>query len=113
MIKAASLKYWIVETWQQWAKKRQDLFGIIDLLVLDGGILGIQVCSGGDYQAHVRKLMEDEAENTRAWLESGGRIQIWAWRQILAKRGGKAKKWVPKKSDKVIDDARLALKEGL
>ena len=37
----------IVERWNNWAKIRQDLFGIIDLLAIDskGNTVGIQVTS--------------------------------------------------------------------
>jgi len=110
VIKAEGLKYWRVEVWQQWAKKRQDLFNIIDLLVLDCGILGIQVC-GTDYKSHVKKIMEDEAEHTRAWLESGGRLEIWGWRQLKKKRGGKAMEWKPRIADILIVKNELYMEE--
>ena len=99
-IKKHGLRYWKVETWNQWSKKRQDLFHIIDLLVLDGGVLGIQVCQGSDYRQHIRKLTEQEQANTIAWLsQPGTRLEVWAWRKLKKKRGSKAMVWVPKITD--------------
>ena len=104
-IKKASLRYWIVEHFNQWDRKRHDLFNIIDLLVLDGGVLGIQVCQGNDYRQHIRKLTEEEQSNTIAWLEQPGtRLEVWAWRKLKKKRGGKAMVWVPKIADILLID---------
>ena len=100
-IKSRGHRYWKVEQWNQWSKRRVDLFNIIDVLVLDQSILGVQVC-GSDFQDHVRKITQDERENAVAWLESGGRLQIWAWRKIKVKRGGKAMKWDLKIADVIL-----------
>lgn len=110
VIKEDALKYWKVEYWNHWAKRRIDLFNIIDVLVLDNGFLGIQVC-GSDYSSHRKKIMEEESENTRAWLESGGRLEIWGWRQLKIKRGGKAKKWVPRIADVLLVSGDLYWEE--
>ena len=50
----------IVERWNAFAKIRQDLFGIIDLLAIDskGNTVGIQVTSYSNISARVKK-MED------------------------------------------------------
>jgi len=110
IIKSKKLKYCIVEVWNQWARRRIDLFNIIDILVLDGGFLGIQVC-GTDYASHKKKIMVDEKENTMAWLNSGGRLEVWGWRQLKIKRGGKAKKWTPRISDVLIVSGNLCWEE--
>jgi hypothetical protein len=79
---------------------RSDLFGLFDLIALsqNQGIIGIQVC-GLDYAAHYRKITDQNSDNAIAWLVAGrGRshIEIWAWRKILKKRGGKLRIWSPR-----------------
>lgn len=56
-----------------------DLFGFIDLVVLQGelGILGVQVTVRNAVGARIRKIQEERADNARAWLASGGRIEVW------------------------------------
>lgn len=110
VIKKHGLKWWKVEYWQQWAKRRIDLFNIIDLLVLDNGIVGVQVC-GSDFAAHRDKLLKDEAENTRAWLENDGRIELWGWRKLKKVRGKKATHWKPRIADIVLSNGELYFEE--
>jgi hypothetical protein len=70
---------------------RQDLFGFIDLIALyPDGIVAIQAC-GSDFAAHKRKVLENEY--AVEWLRSGGKIEIWGWRKVKLKRGGKAMRW--------------------
>jgi hypothetical protein len=110
-IKQQDCKYWIVENWNQWAKKRVDLFGIIDLLVLDNGVVGLQVC-GTDWSAHLVKIMETEKENTIAWLQQPGtRLEVWGWRKLKKKRGGKAMYWAPRIADVIINGNELEWRE--
>ena len=109
-IKKAGLKYCKVEHFNHFSKRRVDLFGIIDLLVLDSGIVGVQVC-GTDYQEHVRKITEDEKENTLEWLKSEGRLEIWAWRQLKKVRGKKAMEWIPRIADVLLVNNELYVEE--
>lgn len=79
---------------------RSDLFGLFDLISISPsqGIIGVQVC-GSDYAAHYRKITEQNYNNALLWLSSGrGRthIEIWAWRKVLKKRGGKLRIWKPR-----------------
>ena len=97
----------VVERWNPHVKPhgiRQDMFGIIDIVSLDpSGVIGIQACSGSGYQSHLRKLTKEKATESRAWLETPGtRLQIWAWRKLKVKRGGKAVVWKPR-----IEEIRL------
>lgn len=76
---------------------RCDLLGLFDLLALSPreGIIGIQVC-GPDFSEHYRKITEEKADNALLWLSCGrGRtkIEIWSWRKLLVKRGGKQRTW--------------------
>lgn len=93
---------------------KQDLFGIIDVIALDPveGIIGVQSC-GSDYAAHMRKMTEvdedlpDKEKFVRGtqltrpelcleWLKAGGRLELWGWRRIKKKRGGKMMIWSPR-----------------
>lgn len=86
---------------------RKDLFGIIDIIALDSlhGIVGIQ-STGTDFQGHMRKMTDNEetysdtgmtrVEASLEWLQAGGRLELWGWRKLLKKRGGKLKVWTPR-----------------
>lgn len=111
ILRQDGVKYWKVEYRNTWANKTVDLFNIIDILALDGGVVGIQVCGGNDYMDHVRKLREDEAENTRAWLEAGGRLEIHAWRKVKKKRGQKVWIWKPRVADVLLVNDEIYIEE--
>lgn len=110
ILREQDLKYWKVEYRNVWAKITVDLFHIIDLLVLDGGFLGIQVC-GSDWTPHVKKITVEHKENTVDWLEAGGRIELWGWRKLKKKRGGKAMIWKPRIADVFLINGDLRLEE--
>ena len=102
----------IVERFNQYAGPhgiRQDLFGFIDILCLDpaDGIIGVQSC-GQDYAGHVRKITEERNEAVYEWLKHA-RAELWGWRKIKLKRGGKAMRWRPRIGDIVLDgeDVRI------
>lgn len=81
----------VVERWIPQAGRRIDLFGIIDLIALDGGCgcLGIQATSGPNVSSRIVKAME--SEHLKPWLAASNRFEVWGW----AKRGkaGKRKLW--------------------
>jgi len=99
-----------VEYWQPWAKRRVDLFNIIDLIVLDGGIVGVQVF-GADFKAHVRKMTEEHKTNTIAWLENGGRLELHGWRKLKKVKGKKATYWACRKADILLVGKELYVEE--
>ncbi len=77
---------------------RQDLFGIIDVIALDPqrGVVGVQSC-GSDFAAHMRKMTQDKAQECIDWLSTPGTaLELWGWRKIKMKRGGKAMRWQPR-----------------
>lgn len=86
-----------VEYWNGFARKRIDLFGIIDIIALTPkGVVGIQVC-GADFQPHIRKMTEENWDATRDWLATPGTTLIlWSWRKVKAKRGGKRYLYKPR-----------------
>jgi len=75
--------------------KRVDLYGIIDILAIDRYVtIGIQSC-GQDFAAHRQKMIE--AESTGIWLSSPYRmLQLWGWRKVKKKRGGKQMIYQPR-----------------
>ena len=89
---------------------KEDLLNIIDVIALDNGIVGIQVC-GSDLNAHKRKIMVDKRNNTIAWLTNNGRLEVWAWRKLKKVRGGKAMYWAPRIIDILIVDGELYWEE--
>jgi len=91
----------IVERWNQFAGPhgvRQDLFGILDIIALDPerGVVGIQSC-GESFAAHERKILIERAQETIDWLSTPGTVlELWGWRKVKLKRGGKAERWMPR-----------------
>lgn len=88
----------IVEKWNAHARIRQDMFGIIDIIALDParGVVGVQ-CTGNDFSGHFRKITEEKAKESLQWLETPGTVlELWAWRKVKVKRGGKALIWKPR-----------------
>jgi len=86
---------------------RIDLFGFGDIVCADraNGIVIIQSC-GQDFAGHYRKITEvqEVAENAVEWLRSGGKIELWAWRKVAYKRGGKLKVWRPRVQEITFKD---------
>lgn len=92
----------VVEKWNPYGGAghgvRQDLFGIIDVLLLDPvrGVVGIQCCTTS-VSEHYRKLTEECAQSTTEWLSTPGTsLEIWGWRKIRKTKGGKAMIWQPR-----------------
>ena len=111
VLKKDNLKYWRVEVWNSFMKRRIDLLNIIDLLVFNtGSILGIQIC-GSDLASHKKKIMETEQGNTITWLKTKAYLQVWAWRKLKKKRGGKATFWKPRIIDVTLAGNELFWEE--
>jgi len=71
----------IVEKWNAHVRRRQDLFGFIDILaVREGETLAVQACSGGDTSKRVHKIADHE--NVDAVRKAGWRIEVWGWRKL-------------------------------
>lgn len=110
----------VVERWLRYAKrepkegenefsafgKRQDLFGIIDVLSISPTeTLGVQCC-GSSFAEHYRKLTEEKNQESYDWLTGccHRRLEIWSWRKVLKKRGCKVKIWQPRIVEITLDD---------
>ena len=51
----------VVERWNPYARVRQDLFGIIDVVAVGADIVGVQATSASNVSARVAKITESEA----------------------------------------------------
>ncbi|HVP49623.1 MAG TPA: hypothetical protein VMT56_00225 [Candidatus Bathyarchaeia archaeon] len=70
----------VVERWNPYARIRQDLFGVLDLVaVKEKETLGVQTTSGSNIAARIKKL-EDSAA---LWMlrQAGWAIKIHGWRK--------------------------------
>jgi len=68
----------IVERWNAFAKIRQDLFQIIDVLaVKDGETIGIQVTSKTNVPARIRKI--EECEHLNNLRDASWKILVHGW----------------------------------
>jgi hypothetical protein len=76
----------------------KDLFGIIDIIALDPerGVVGVQ-STGTAFAEHERKLLEEKTQECVDWLSTPGTVlELWGWRKVKLKRGGKAMRWAPR-----------------
>jgi len=107
-LKNRGLKCGIVEKFNRFAGPhgiRQDLFGIIDIIALDPmrGVVGVQ-STGSDFAGHMRKLKEERLQECIDWLSTPGTVlELWGWRKVKAKRGGKAMVWRPRLAVLTLD----------
>jgi hypothetical protein len=83
---------WIVEKWNQFARIRQDLYGIIDIVAIKPtvtGVLGVQCTSMGNGSARKRKALE--SPYLAPWCLAGNVFEIWEFGKQGAR--GKKKEW--------------------
>lgn len=75
----------IVEKWNHHAHIRQDLFGFIDIVAMNGGnVIGIQATSGSNVSARVKKILANP--KALLWLRSGGLLYVHGWRKPAKSR---------------------------
>jgi hypothetical protein len=114
---------WIVEKpFNPYTKKREDLFGCIDLVGIREdmpGVVGIQAC-GEDCSDHIRKILEGHVDVQKGkvygpnphlprWLKAGNRFFIWAWRLRGAK--GKRKLYEMREIEFLIENGLVVHRE--
>ena len=60
---------------------RRDLFGCIDILVLDGqqGVLGLQVTTRSNISTRAKKAIGACGEDLAVWFECGNRFEVWGF----------------------------------
>lgn len=91
----------IVERFNSYTKRKHDLLGCIDIVVVTpDGILGVQATSGSNHSSRRTKALAEP--RLKLWLEAGGRFEIWSWQ----KRGerGKRKLWTLRAEEIVAGD---------
>ena len=107
-LRAAGHEAEVVERWIRRAKPdaktgapgvRRDLFGCFDVISIkpqaygngDLRIVGIQCCAMSGRAAHLHKLRTEP--RLGKWWGAGGLCELWAWRKVKVKPGGKAVRW--------------------
>jgi hypothetical protein len=80
----------VVERWNPYARVRQDLFGIIDVVAVGADIVGVQTTSASNFAAHLKKITDSEA--LPVLRKAGVRVLLHGWR----KRKGR---WVLRELD--------------
>jgi len=106
-LKADGYKAGIVERFIPRRNIRIDLFNIIDIIAIEPGeILGVQ-STGSAFSEHWHKLTEDKAQESYDWIKAGGILELWGWRKLKVKRGGKAMRWEPRIKQITIHDLKL------
>ena len=71
----------ITEHWNAFAHIRQDLFGIVDVLCLQGDeTVAVQTTSDSNVSSRVKKIAEHE--NTPMIRDAGWKIVVHGWRKV-------------------------------
>ena len=74
----------ITERWNPFAKVRQDLFGIVDVLAVgEGGTVAVQTTSYDNVSKRVNKIADAEA--TPFIRKAGWRFEVHGWRKVKGK----------------------------
>jgi hypothetical protein len=75
----------VVEHWNPFAKIRQDLFGIIDIVALKANTtLGVQTTSYSNMSARIKKILASEAYNDIK--AAGWKILCHGWKKNKSNR---------------------------
>lgn len=73
----------VVERWNAFARIRQDLFGIIDIVALDEQqTLGVQTTSWTNVSARVKKITD--SPHLPALLRAGWVLEVHGWKKGLS-----------------------------
>ncbi len=68
----------VVEKWIPAVKRRQDLFGVIDIVAIsDTECVGVQTTSATNLAA--RRTKAEEEPRLQRWLRAGCRFELHAW----------------------------------
>lgn len=75
----------ITERWNPYARIRQDLFGIIDIVALgENETIGVQCTSAANMSSRVQKIAD--AESTPLLRRAGWKLWVIGWRKNAAGR---------------------------
>lgn len=67
----------VVERYNHFARRRQDVFGADIQAVWRGRLIGIQSTSGSNHASRVQKAIN--STEVLAWLSTGNSFQVWSW----------------------------------
>lgn len=84
----------ITEKWNAFTKTKSDLFGFIDVLMIDhiaGGVIGVQATSGDNVASRRKKI--EGLPSAETWMDAGNRICVIGWRKL---KQGKRSLWTPR-----------------
>lgn len=90
---------WKVEHWNPYARGgqgvREDCFGFMDILAIDSneGIIAVQSTGPSGHSDHKKKILRNDY--ALRWVHHA-KIELWSWRKLLVKRGGKLRTWQPR-----------------
>jgi len=93
-----------------------DYLGCVDIVAIGPDeTLAVQSC-GSSFSAHLKKLTIDCAHEVREWLrgacrkcgEPMRRLELWGWRKVKAKRGGRLMVWRPRVQEITLEDVATA-----
>jgi hypothetical protein len=70
----------VVERWNAYARIRQDLFGILDVIAVGSDIVGVQATSSSNVSARVRKLAASAA--LPILQKAGIKVLVHGWRKV-------------------------------
>lgn len=79
----------VVEHWNAHARRRVDLFGVIDIVAIEPGqrgVLGIQATDASSVSKRVTKAQAEP--RLRAWLAAGNRFEVWGFPTVARDRKG-------------------------
>ena len=94
------------EHWNHFAKRRQDLFGFIDVLAVnDHHLLAIQTSDGAHHAEHIKKILENPVAHLLVYHMD---IQVWSWELQLTGEKRKDGKLNRKKEMKLRQEALTA-----
>jgi len=74
----------VTEHWNPFARIRQDLFGIVDVLGIgEGGTIAVQTTSDKNVSARVKKIAD--SDNIGAMRDAGWIIHVHGWKKVKNK----------------------------
>ena len=78
---AGVVERWLLAPGHPAGGVRKDLFGFIDMIVLDGkgGTLGVQATSSSNLSGRWHKVQQECFSAADRWLREGNRIEVWGW----------------------------------
>ena len=94
LLRSQGYVVYIVESYNAYSKRRNDLFGFIDIAAIHPdkrGVLGVQTTTGSNLAARISKAEALPAYHT--WLAAGNAVEFHGWRKL--KTGKKQRTWQP------------------